>query len=160
MWTSYMYTYIPLSFPSCVPLSPSLSHPSKVAIKHWADLPVLCSCFPLAIYFTFGSVYIYRESEISTELISHFAPAYTSSYPCPKVHSLHVCLYYCPATRFTSTVFLASIYIYVSIRYLFFSFWLTSLCMRDSRSIHLTTNNCIYGWVIFYWVISILFMAE
>ena len=26
--------------------------------KHRADLPVLCSCFPLAIYFTFGSVYM------------------------------------------------------------------------------------------------------
>ena len=26
--------------------------------KHWADLPVLCGCFPIAIYFTFGSVYI------------------------------------------------------------------------------------------------------
>ena len=26
--------------------------------KHGADLPVLCGCFPLAIYFTFGSVYV------------------------------------------------------------------------------------------------------
>ena len=33
---------------------------------------------------------------------------------------------------------------------LFFSFWLTSLCMTDSRSIHLTTNNSV----------SFLFMAS
>ena len=26
--------------------------------KHRADLPVLCRCFPLAIYFTFSSVYM------------------------------------------------------------------------------------------------------
>ena len=41
-------------------------------------------------------------------------------------------------------------YICVCIQYLFFSFWLTSLCMTVSRSIHLTTNNSI----------SFLFMAE
>ena len=26
--------------------------------KHRADLPVLCGCFPLAVYFTFGSVWL------------------------------------------------------------------------------------------------------
>ena len=36
--------------------------------KHRADLPVLCGCFPLAIYFTFGSVYM-------SMLLSHFVPA-------------------------------------------------------------------------------------
>ena len=41
-------------------------------------------------------------------------------------------------------------YICVSILYLFFSFWLTSLCMTDSNSIHLITNTSI----------SFLFMAE
>ena len=38
----------------------------------------------------------------------------------------------------------------ISIQYLFFSFWLTSLCMTDSRSIYLITNNSV----------SLLFMAE
>ena len=55
-WISYTYTYIPISPPSCISLPPSLSHPSKVVTKHRADLPVLCGCFPLVIYFTFGSV--------------------------------------------------------------------------------------------------------
>ena len=41
-------------------------------------------------------------------------------------------------------------YICVSTLYLFFSFSLTSLCMTDSRSIHLTTNNSV----------QFLFMAE
>ena len=37
---------------------------------------------------------------------------------------------------------------------MFFSFWLISLCMTDSRSIHITTNDAIsllfYDWVIFH----------
>ena len=32
-------------------------------------------------------------------------------------------------------------YICVNIQYLFFSFWLTSLCMTDSKFIHITTND-------------------
>ena len=36
--------------------------------KHCTDLPVLRSCFPLAIHFTFGSVYM-------SMLLSHFVPA-------------------------------------------------------------------------------------
>ena len=48
---------------------------------HKADLPVLCSCFPLAIGFTFGNVYMYMP-------LSHFVPAYPSPSPCPQVHSL------------------------------------------------------------------------
>ena len=50
------------------------------------------------------------------------------------------CLYFCFANRFICTIFLDSTYIYVNIRYLFFSFWLSSLCMTVSRSIH--TCHC------------------
>ena len=49
--------------------------------KHRADLPVLCGCFPLAIYFTFGSVYM-------SMTLSHFVPAYPSPSPCLQVRSL------------------------------------------------------------------------
>ena len=42
---------------------------------------MLCGCFPLAIGFTFGSVYMSMP-------LSHFAPAYPSPSPCPQVHSL------------------------------------------------------------------------
>ena len=64
-----------------------------------ADLPVLCGCFPLAIYFTFGSVYMSMP-------LSHFIPAYPSPSPCPQVHSLvGLCLYSCLAPRFFRTFF-------------------------------------------------------
>ena len=50
---NHLYIYIYLIFPpSCISLPPL-----QVVTKNRADLPVLCSCFPLAIYFTFGSVY-------------------------------------------------------------------------------------------------------
>ena len=43
-----------LCLPATLPIPPL-----QVVTKHGADLPVLCGCFPLAIYFTFGSVYIF-----------------------------------------------------------------------------------------------------
>ena len=55
--------------------------------KHRADLPVLCGCFPLAIYFTFGSVYMSMP-------LSHFVTAYPSPSPCPQVLPiLYVCIF-------------------------------------------------------------------
>ena len=62
--------------------------------KHRADLPVLCDCFSLAIYFMFVSVYMYKA-------ISHFVRAYPSPFPYPQVHSLvGLCLYSHLAPRF------------------------------------------------------------
>ena len=107
-----LYVYI------CSHISSLLHHPpsqppyptSLGVTKHWADLPVLCGCFPLAIYFTFGSVYMSMP-------LSHFVPAYPSPSPCPQVHSLRLYLYSCPAPRFFSTIFFFKIpYICVSIR--------------------------------------------
>ena len=66
--------------------------------KHRADLPVLCSCFPLAIYFTSGSVYM-------SMLLFHVIPAYPSPSQCPQVNSLPLCLYSCPAPRFIRTFY-------------------------------------------------------
>ena len=91
----YLYPHIPSIF--CLP--PTLPIPPlQVVTKLGADLPVLCSCFPLAIYFTFGSVYM-------SMLLSHFVPAYPSPSPCPQVRSLHLHLYSCPAPRFIRTIF-------------------------------------------------------
>ena len=42
---------------------------------------MLCGCFPLVIYFTFGSVYMSIP-------LSHFLPAYPSPSLYPQVHSL------------------------------------------------------------------------
>ena len=43
-------------------------------------------------------------------------------------------------------------HICVNIRYLFFSFWLTSLCMTVSRFIHISTNDpiCSFLWLIIF----------
>ena len=54
-----MYICIATSPLSWASLPPSLSHSSRSS-KHQADLPVLCSSFPLAIHFTSGSIYIYQ----------------------------------------------------------------------------------------------------
>ena len=93
---AYMYPHIPslLRLPLTLPIPPL-----QVVTKHRADLPVLYGCFPLAIYFTFGSVYI-------SMLLSHIVLAYPSPSPSPQVHSLHVRLYSCPAPRFIRTIFL------------------------------------------------------
>ena len=110
----YIDIYPHISPLLCLP--PTLPIPPlQVVTKHPADLPVLCSCFPLAIYFTFGSVYMSMP-------LSHFFPAYPSLSPCPQVHSLRLHLYSCPAPRFFRTFFFQIPYICVSIWYLFFSF--------------------------------------
>ena len=66
---------LPLASPSHAP------YPIPLGVaKHRADLPVLRCCFPLANYFTFGSVYM-------SMLLSHFIHASPSPSPCPQVHS-------------------------------------------------------------------------
>ena len=93
-WISHMHTHIPIFPLSWGSLPATLSHPSRVVTKHRDDLPVPCCCFPLAIYFTFGSVYM--------SCYSHFALA--SPFPplCPQVHSL--CLRLIPALPLGSSV--------------------------------------------------------
>ena len=74
-----MFPYLfPLASPS---LPPSLSHPPRWSQTTQLISLVLCGCFPLAIYFTFGSVYMSMP-------LSHFVTAYPSPSPYPQVHSL------------------------------------------------------------------------
>ena len=69
-----LYVCIYPHIPSLLHLPPTLPIPPlQLITKHQADLPVLCSCFPLAIYFTFGSVYM-------SMLLSHFVPAYPAPF--------------------------------------------------------------------------------
>ena len=114
-----LYIYIYTQISSLLRLPPTLPIPPlQVVTKHQADLPVLCGCFPLAIYFTFGSVYMSMP-------LSHFIPVYPSHSPCPQVHSLCLHLYSCPNSRFFRSFFFFFFqipYICVSIRCLFFSF--------------------------------------
>ena len=122
--------------PYPLPLEPP-SHPPYPTLlgrhKHWVDLPVLWSSFPLAIHFKSGSVYM-------SILLSHFVPA-SPSPPCPQVHSLCPHRYSCPALgssvrffRFHTCMLAYSICFSPS--ELLHSVW-------DSRSIHLITNNSI-----------------
>ena len=86
-----LYVCIYTHIPSLLHLPPTLLIPALyVVTKHRADLPVLCSCFPLAIYFTFDTIYMSMPP-------SHIVPAYPSPYLCPHVHSLRLHLYSCPA---------------------------------------------------------------
>ena len=102
-----LYIYIYPHISSLLHLPPTLPIPPlQVDTKHRADLPVLCSCFPLAIYVTFGSVYMSMP-------LSHFIPPYPSPSPCPQVHSLRLCLYSCRAPRLFRAIFFLRFHIYV-----------------------------------------------
>ena len=130
----HIYTQPHIS--SFLRLPPTLPIPPlQVVTEHRADLPVLCSCFPLAIYFTFGSVYMSMP-------LSHFVPAYPFPCWCPQVHSLRLSLYSCPAPGFFKTTYFFQIP-YICQHTVFVFLFLTSLCMTDSRFILLTTNNSI-----------------
>ena len=50
VWISPEYAYAPFLF--SLPTTTSIIRPLQVAIEHRAEFPVLCSSFPLAIYFT------------------------------------------------------------------------------------------------------------
>ena len=112
-----LYIYIYPHFSSLLCLPPTLPIPlPQVVTKHRADLPMLCSCFPLAIYFTFGSVYMSMP-------LSLFVPAYPSHSPYPQIHSLHLRLYSCPSPRFFRTFFFLFLdSIYMCQHTVFFSF--------------------------------------
>ena len=116
----------------------SPSHPSRSSKKHWAELPVLYSRFPLAIYFTHGSVYM-------SILISQFLPP-SSSHPAPfhiNMSILYVCDSIPALEQGSSLPFLLFPHVCVNTQYLFFSFWFTLLYMTDFGSIQVSTTNSI-----------------
>ena len=124
-----LYVYIYPHITSLLHLPPTLPIPPlQVVTKRRADLPVLCGCFPLASYFTFGSVYMSMP-------LSHFIPASPSPSPCPQVHSLRLCLYSCPAPMFIRSIFfLDAIYMCQHIVLVFL--FLTYFTLYDSLQIH------------------------
>ena len=78
-------------------------------MEHPDEFLVLYSRFPLAVYFTHGSVYM-------SILISQFIPPPLPSL-CPRICSIHLPLYSCPASRFICTInyqtFLSALFITV-----------------------------------------------
>ena len=124
-----LYIYIHPHISSLLRLPPSLP-PLQVVTKHGADLPVLCGCFPLAISFTFGSVYMSMP-------LSHFVPAYRSPSLCPQVHSLiGLRLYSHPAPRFFMTLFFFLDSIYMCQRKVFVFLFLTYFTPYDRFQVH------------------------
>ena len=125
-----LYVYIYPHIPSLLRLSPTLPLPPlQVVTKHRADLPVLCGCFPLAISFTFGSVYKCMP-------LSHFVPGYPSPSICPQVHSLHLRLYSCPAPRFFRTFFFFLDSVYMRQHTVFVFLFLTYFTLYDRLQVH------------------------
>ena len=141
-WISHMHTYVPISPPSWASLPSSLSHPSRPPQR--TELIFLCYAAASHQPTILHSVAYIRPC------YSHFAPATPSHPMSSSPFSMSTSLFL--PCKGSSVPFFFIPYICISIRYLFFSFWLTSLCMTDSRSIHLTTNNFVsfYGWVIFH----------
>ena len=124
----YVYIYpLPLEPPS----HPPTSHPSRISQS--TKLSSLCC--------------IAASHQLSTlHMVVYICQCYSlnsSHSPFPAVStspSLLLHLYSCPANRFICTIFLDFI-LCVNIQYLFFSFWLTSLCITGSRFIHLTSTD-------------------
>ena len=95
---------------------------------------------------------------------------------CPQVCSLCLCLYCCPTDRLISTTIFLVLYICVNVEYWFFSFRLTSLCIKGSTSIHLIrieSNNFLFmavdhtfnwykhGTILLPWgIVNILVLAD
>ena len=126
----YIYIYPHISSLLCLPPIFPIP-PLQVGTKHQADLPLLCGCFPLAIYFTFGSVYMSMP-------LSHFVPPYPSHSPYPQVHSLCLRLYACPAPRFfrTSFFFFFLDSIYMCQHTVFVFLFLTYFTLYDRLQVH------------------------
>ena len=104
-----LYIYIYPRISSLLRLPPTLPIPPlQVVTKHRADLPVLCGCFPLAIYFTFGSVYV--NATLSLRLSLPF-PLPMSSSPFSKSASLFLSCPQVLQTIFIFYFFLDSIYV-------------------------------------------------
>ena len=130
-----LYIYICSHISSLLRLPPSHSpYPTTLGgHKAQADLPVLYGCFPLAIYFTFGSVYM-------SMLLSHFIPAYPSPSPYPQVHSLvGLYLYSCLAPRFFMTIFIIIFFldsIYMCQHTVFVFLFLTYFILHDRLQVN------------------------
>ena len=127
----YIYIYPPIC--SLLRLPPTLPIPPlQVVTEQQADLPVLCGCFPLAIYFTFGSVYMSMP-------LSHFVPSYPSPSPYPQVHSLvGLRLYSRLAPRFFMTIFFVCFLdsIYMCQHTVFVFLFLTYFTLYDRLQVH------------------------
>ena len=132
-WISHRYTYVPSlpsptsSHPSRLLQCPGLSSLSHTTNSHWLSI----------LHMVYASVLLSQWAH----LLSH-SVCKSVLYVCISIAALQI--------WFTSTIYMLMYAIY-----LFFSFWLTSLCRTGSRFIHLTrtdSNSFLFTWVIFHCV--------
>ena len=122
---AYIYPHIPslLSLPPTLPIPPL-----QVVAKHRAGLPVPCNCFPLAIYFTFGSVYMLM-------LLSHIAPASPSPAMSSSPFSMSTSLFLpCHQVHQYQLFFLD--YIHMRQHTVFVFLFLTYFTLYDRLQVH------------------------
>ena len=102
-------------------LLPSPFHPSRLSKNTSFGFPESYSKFPLAIYFTNDKVYV-------SMLFSQTLFSSTLSFPHYVQKSvLYVCVSFAALQVGSSVLYSQIPYICINIRYLSFSFWLTSL---------------------------------
>jgi len=119
--------------------------PIQATALHQVEFPVLYSMFSLLILCAVSIVYMrHYKSPNSTH------PPYPSWYP--YICSLHLHFYFWFANKIICTIFLDSKYLCTYMCYLFFSFWLISLCMTLFMFIHISINNPI---LFFLWLNNI-----
>ena len=103
-------------------------HPIRGVREHRIKLPVWYSNFPLAIFLTYGNVYI-------SMLLSQFVPP-SPSPVMSKVCSLCLHLYSYPINRLIITNFLDSTHVLI-----YSICFFDVLCITGSRFIHLTRTD-------------------
>ena len=128
------HPWVYMCSPSWTPLPPlSPSHPSGSSHCTSPEPPVSY------IDLDWGSV-----THMIIYMIQCHSPKSSHPRPLPqnpKVCSIHLCLFCCLEYRVIVAIFLNSIYIYISILYWCFSFWVTSLCIIGSSFIHLIRTD-------------------
>ena len=125
-WISHRHSMSPPSWTSLPPPTPS--HSSQLSQSTWFELPASYSKFPLAIYFAYGNVYVSVLLSIHSTLFFPHCVHMSVLYVCISVAAL-------PIGSLVPSFYIP--YICANMWYLFFSFWLTSLCTIGSRFIYL-----------------------
>ena len=126
LWWSLPYIDVNRSSLYTCPLLLSLAcrfHPSmSPTAPGWAP----CVTPPMVTYFTW--------QRIHTKATFSRCPAPLPPQR-PRGCSVCLCLHFLSVNRFANTICLDSIYVFVNIAYLVFTFWLISLCIASSRFI-------------------------
>ena len=99
-WISHRYTYVPSLLNFSPTFYPILS--LYIVTDYWFELLASYSKFPLASYFTYGSICFDTTPSISPTL--SFSPL------CSQIYSPCLRLQCCSVNRSISTIFLDSIY--------------------------------------------------